>query len=114
MSNAETIIKKILKCGAFCLEFIDDPEVTKRDNKLCSRVLYSGSAIGDGKFLWLVGERGLSEDGEETLYILSNHADSRECIEKELIWRFEHAIYVYEALSETVLKDERKNHGEIK
>lgn len=65
-------------------------------------------------FLWLVGERGLSEDGEETLYILSNHADSRERIEKELIWRFEHAIYVYEALAEKVLKDERKDRGELK
>lgn len=112
MGMTETIVKKILKHGSFCLEFIDDPDVAKRDNKICNRVLYSGSAIGNGKFLWLVGERGLSEDGKETLYILSNHADVRERIEKELIWRFEHAMYVYNALAETVLKDERKDRGE--
>ena len=113
MVTTETIVKKILKHRAFYLEFIDDPEVAKRDNKLCNRVLYSGSAIGNGKFLWLIGERGLSEDGKETLYILSNHADVRERIEKELIWRFEHAMYVYDALNEKVLKDERKDNGEI-
>lgn len=113
MRKIETIVKKILKRGAFCLEFIDNPEVAKHDKELCSRVLYSGSAIGDGEFLWLVGERGLSGDGKETLYILSDHADDRECIEKELIWRFEHAVYVYDALNEKVLKDERKDHGDV-
>ena len=59
------------------------------------------------------GDRGLSEDGKETLYILSDHVESRVCIEKELIRRFEHAIYVYDALAETVLKDERKDNSEI-
>lgn len=113
MEKTEKIVKNILKCGAFCLEFIDDPEVAKRDKVSCSRVLYSGSAIGDGKFLWLIGERGLSEDGKETLYILNNHADDRERIEKRLIWRFEHAMYMYDALNEKVLKDERKDRGEI-
>ena len=49
MEMTETIVKKILKRGAFCLEFIDDPEATKRDKASCSRVLYSGSAIGNGE-----------------------------------------------------------------
>ena len=114
MRATETMVKNILKRRAFFLEFIDDPEVAKHDKALCSRVLYSGSAIGNGEFLWLIGERGLSDDGKETLYILSNHADDRERIEKELIWRFEHAVYVYDALNENVLKDERKDRDEIK
>ena len=114
MEMKETMVKKILKCGEFCLEFIDYPEVAKHDKELCSRVLYSGSSIGDGEFLWLIGERGLSEDGKETLYILSDRAGSREYIEKELIWRFEYAAYVYDTLNEKVLKDERKDRDEIK
>lgn len=113
MGMTETIVKKILKRGVFCLEFINDTEVTEHNKWLGNRVLYYGSSIGDGKLLWLIGEKGLSEDGKETVYIISDHSESRDYIEKELIWRFEHAIYVYDALDEKVLKDERKDYGEI-